>query len=274
MAGRAAVWSSTASDIDSLVLQESIEREQLESDLEAVRRRGPAPRGPLRRRPATASALRDRADALRATDPRRAARADLDAQAAWDMDLALWPFFRTTIPTYDDDGRARVRRAGRRSRRAPRPIARLSELRRSQTPARAQAARDQTLTLVGVAVLFVAALFVLTLAEVWPGRSRWAPLLVGLALAAGATAVTVAVEPATALLIAGIVAVAAVVLAVALVGPGAAGTGGGPRGRGRRARAGARARRRLGALPGHGGGDPGGRDAPRRERGLPPGPGR
>ena len=69
----------------------------------------------------------------------------------------------------------------------------------------------------GVAVLFVAALFVLTLAEVWPGRSRWAPLLVGLALAGGALAVTVAVEPATALLIAGIVAVAAVALVIALV---------------------------------------------------------
>ena len=216
VAGRAAVWSSTASDIDSLVLQESIEREQLQSDLEGS---GAADLRLAARYDAAqrlASAQRERADALRATDPVAAARADLDAQAQWDIDLALWRFFRTTIPTYDDTGALvfDVRTAIAESAAAD---ARLSELRRSQTPARAQAARDQTLTLVGVAVLFVAALFVLTLAEVWPGRSRWAPLLVGLALAAGATAVTVAVEPATALLIAGIVAVAAAVLAVALV---------------------------------------------------------
>lgn len=217
VAGRAAVWSSNASDIDSLVLQESIEREQLQNDLDLAAAADVRYAARYDAAQQEASGLRDTADTIRADDPAGAARADLGAQAAWAVDQALWRYFQTAFPAYGPDGALLFdARAAAEAQAAA--DARLSELRVSQTPARASAARDHTLTLVGIAVLFVAALFALTLAEVWPGRGRWAPLLVAGALAAGAMAVTIAVEPETALLIAGIVAVAAVGLAIALAG--------------------------------------------------------
>lgn len=132
------------------------------------------------------------------------------------MDLGLWPYFRTAFPTYEAGGALEFdARAAVAAQAAA--DARLAELRRSASPARATAAREHTLTLVGVAVLFVAALFVLTLAEVWPGRGRWAPLAVALVLAGGAAAVTLVVEPETAVLIGAIVLVAAVALVIALL---------------------------------------------------------
>ncbi len=216
VAGRAAVWSSTASDIDSLVLQESIEREQLESNLttSAAADLRLAARYDAAQSHAVGS--QRRADELRATDPAAAARADLDAQAAWGVNLALWPFFRVTYPSYDTDG-ALVFDALKAASAAAAADARLTELRASRTPGRAAEARTHTLTLVGVAVLFVAALFALTIAEVGRGRARLAPLLVALGLAVGATAVTILVEPETAQLIMGIVAVAAVAIVLALL---------------------------------------------------------
>jgi tetratricopeptide (TPR) repeat protein len=217
VAGRAAVWSSNASDIDSLVLQESIEREQLQNDLDLSAAADVRYAARYDAAQQEASGLRDKADTIRADDPAGAARADLGAQSAWAVDQALWRYFQAAFPAYGPDGALLFdARSAAEAQAAADP--RLSELLVSQTPARASAARDHTLTLVGIAVLFVAALFTLTLAEVWPGRGRWAPLLVALAMAAGAMAVTVAVEPETALLIAGIVAVAAVALALALVG--------------------------------------------------------
>src|SRR5688572_22130046 len=90
VAGRAAVWSSTASDIDSIVFQEAIEARQLESDLDI------AAASDLRlaaRYDAAAQrqlVIAEEASERWASDPKAAARLDLAAQAEWTVDLALW----------------------------------------------------------------------------------------------------------------------------------------------------------------------------------------
>ncbi|MFN8624115.1 MAG: tetratricopeptide repeat protein [Chloroflexota bacterium] len=216
VAGRAAVWASTAGALDATILQEAIERQQLEGDREAdanadvrlaVRYDDAVQR---------ALALSRAATDLRPTDPAGAARLDLDAQAAWGVDLVLWRFFRLQVPAYDADGHLVLDMTGAvDAQLAVDP--RLQELRRSQTPALAADAHRTTTTLVGIAVLFVAALFVFTLGEIWRGRRRWVPLVVGVGIALAGVAATIAVDPDTALLLGLVVLGAAIVLVVVLV---------------------------------------------------------
>ena len=226
VAGRAAVWSSAASDIDSIVFQEAIEARQLESDLDIAA--ASDLRLAARYDAAAQRQLIIGEEALERweTDPQAAARLDLAAQAEWEVDLALWRFFRMSVPAYDADGRLvfDVQRSIAAQRAAD---ARLTELGRSPTAARAEEARSRAIALVAVAVLFVAALFVLTVAEVWPGRRRWAPLLVGVSIALIAAAATIVVDPDTAMLVAAIVVAAVIGPPRGDRTPGASSTAGG-----------------------------------------------
>ncbi len=215
VAGRAAVWSSTASDIDSMVLQEAIERQQIEGDLEIAAAADIRLAARYDTAYQRAASLQEAAAELREVDPGAAALLDMERQAAWGVDLALWRFFRVQLPGYDADGHL-VFDVGAAVAAQKAADTRLTELRRSLTPGRAAEARDRTTALIAIAVLFVAALFVLTLAEVWPGRGRWVPLLLGVAVAVGAAALTVATDPDTAALVALVVAVAAIGLVLAL----------------------------------------------------------
>ncbi|MFN8620974.1 MAG: hypothetical protein U0869_09555 [Chloroflexota bacterium] len=218
VASRAAIWASNASTADSVVLQQAIERQQLEtqvrttaaSDLRYVARFDAAHK--------EAFQLLVDAEFKRTDDPAGAGRADIAAQTALQVDVALGKYFHAALPEYDKNGDLVFDAEG-----AVDAIAaadpRLAELRRSTATERALAMHERSLQLVGITVLFVAALFALTLAEVWPGRSRgrWAPLLVAVGLATAAGVLTVLVEPDTAGLLAGIAIVAAVVLLVVLL---------------------------------------------------------
>ena len=215
VAGRAAVWASTAGAYDATVLQEAIERQQLEGDRAADANADVQLATRYDDAVQRALGLRAAADGLRPTDPMGAARLDLQAQAAWGIDLALWRFFRLQVPAYDADGHLVLDTASAiDAQLAADP--RLAELRRSNTPTLAAAAHARTTSLVAIAVLFVAALFAFTLGEVWRGRRRWVPLATGVVLAAAGLAATIVVDPDTAMLLGGVVLVSVLLLIVVL----------------------------------------------------------
>lgn len=218
VAYRAASWSAMAGDLGGQAIQEVLETQQIEDDLRTMVDADMRLVGRYDAAWKRSEQFRTQADELRATDPTTAAQLDIEAQAEFGVDVALWRFFRALVPTYDaegtlgfdDDAALVALRAG---------DVRLAELARSDARARAGEARERTNSLVAVAAVFVASLFALTVAEVGSGRRRRVAIMVGVALAGVATALAVMADLASGALVIGTAIVAVGVIVGVVVAP-------------------------------------------------------
>ncbi len=218
VASRAAYWSAAAGDLGGQALQEVLERQQIEDDL---RTQVDADTRLIGRYDAAwkrSQLLRTQADAIRATDESTATSLDIEAQGEFGIDVALWRFFSVIFPSFDvDDELVFEPDAALAALRAGE--VRLTELARSDAADLAAQARDRTSTLVAVAAVFVASLFVLTVAEVTSGRRRWVAFAAGVALAVSATLLAVATDLDSGGFVVGTVAIALAVILLVLGGP-------------------------------------------------------
>lgn len=218
VANRAAYWSATAGDLGAQALQEVLEVQQIEDDLRTSIDADARLVGRYDAAWKRTQQLQAQAGEMRDTDPATAADLDLEAQGEFGVDVALWRFFRALFPTfgtddelvYDPDGALSALRAGE---------VRLAELGRSDAAAQAAEAKDRTTALVAIAAVFVASLFALTVAEVTSGRRRGVAIIVGVSLAAAATAMAVAADPRAAAVVLSTALVAVAVLMLVVGGP-------------------------------------------------------
>jgi hypothetical protein len=218
VANRAAFWSSTAGDLGGQALQEVLETQQIEDTLRTFVDADVRLIGRYDTAWKRSEQLQTQAAAMRADDPGGAAALDIEAQGEYGIDVALWRFFQVLFPTYDatgelvfdPDGALAAFRAG---------DVRLTELARSDAGALAGEARDRTTALVAIAAVFVASLFVLTLAEVTSGRRRGVAVVVGVTLASSATALAVLTDVRAGALVISTALAAVAVIAAVVGGP-------------------------------------------------------
>ncbi len=218
VANRAAYWSATAGDLGGQAIQEVLETQQIEDDLRSMVDADTRLIGRYDAAWKRAEQLRTQAAALRTSDPATAAQLDIEGQGEFGVDVALWRFFRATVPSYDAEGELGFDpRAALTALRAG--DVRLAELARSDARAQAAEARERTNALVAVAAVFVASLFALTVAEVGSGRRRRIALVAGIVLAGVATALAVMADLASGAVVIGTALAAVVVIGVVAGGP-------------------------------------------------------
>jgi hypothetical protein len=218
VANRAAFWSSTAGDLGGQALQEVLEVQQIQDDLRTTVDADTRLIGRYDAAWKRSEQLRTEAAAIRGTDATTATALDLEAQGEFGVSSALWRFFRATYPSFEDGELVFDPDAVLAAYQAD--DARLNELARSDAKATAAEARDRTSALVAIAAVFVASLFVLTVAEVTAGRRRLVALVAGVMLAGAATLLAVTTDVGSGALVATTVACAvAVIVVVAGVPP-------------------------------------------------------
>lgn len=208
---------ATAASLNALASEQWAEEQQVEQQVDAIVAQDQRLTARLDAELHTFRDTTEKADALRATDPDRAAQLDLDAQASAALFAQLEPFLRSVQPdltgdvaTFDTDAaREKARFFDWRLFRAS------SELTRDD----ARHATDMAASTVLIVVVLVAALFLLTLAHVAGGRRGVIFAVLGVASAIIGIAWFTALDIGAALPL--VVAVVAVVimLSVARLGP-------------------------------------------------------
>ncbi|MBX3029424.1 MAG: hypothetical protein KF809_04650 [Chloroflexi bacterium] len=218
VASRAAFWSAAAGDLGGQALQEVLERQQIEDDLRTSVDADTRLVGRYDAAWKRTQLLQTQADELRATDADAAASLDIEAQGEFGIDVALWRFFTVIFPRYGfDEELVFEPEAVLAALRAGEP--RLAELSRSDAAVLAAQAKDRTSTLVAVAAVFVASLFVLTVAEVTSGRRRRIAFAAGVTLALAATLLSVTTDLDSGGFVVGTVVVALGVILLVIGGP-------------------------------------------------------
>ncbi len=208
---------ATAASLNALASEQWAEEQQVEQQVDAIVAQDQRLTARLDAELHTYQESTEEADALRATDPDRAAQLDLDAQASAALFAQLRPFLRSIEPDLTGDAATFDTDAARETARFFdwRLFRASSQLTRDDARHATTAAASTVL----IVVVLVAALFALTLAHVAGGRRG-----VGFAVLGVATAITgvvwfTALDVRAALpLMAALVAMG-IVLGVARVGP-------------------------------------------------------
>ncbi len=172
LAWRASLASIDASRYQSLAVQESARRNQLERLSEGVVAQDERFVLFFQEHALAAREFQAQADALRESDSATADILDLDAQAHRALARATQPFFLGASGIYlDDDGTVAYDRAYvLRNLRAG--DTELRELRTQGTVELAERADSRSLNLIALAAIVIAALFLLTVAQVSRTRRR------------------------------------------------------------------------------------------------------
>jgi len=173
---------STAAGLDALASEQWAEEQQAEQQIDALVAQDERLATDIDQHWQMYRGSLAQADAIRETDPDRAAQLDLIAQGSWAQFSQLWPFLRASQP--DLTGEVGVYDAD-----AARDTARLQDWRLFRasselTREEARVAADAATATVLVVVILVTALFLLTLAHVAGGRR-------GVALAAAGVAASI-----------------------------------------------------------------------------------
>jgi hypothetical protein len=185
LAWRASLSAIESDRLTSLSVQQQARRAQIEAGLEGIvaqDRRFVADYGQYA---LTARELQRQADELRPTDPDAADELDLEAHANLALARSVQPLFRGASGVYLDENGDVPYDTAYVLRNLREGNTELHELNPGQVAAQGHAADEHTLRLIGVAALMVAALFILTIAQVTADRPRRRQLYVA-AFVAGA----------------------------------------------------------------------------------------
>ena len=166
VAWRASLASIDASRYDSLAVQQTARRGQIERELEGLIAQDLRFVNVYQEHALAARELTAQAESLRDSDPDSADILDLEAQARLDLARAVKPFFLgASGVSLNDDGIVEYDTAYVLRNLADGNVE-LRELRTQRTGELAQRADARSVSLVGVAAFVVAALFFLTIAQV------------------------------------------------------------------------------------------------------------
>lgn len=208
---------ATAASLNALASEQWAEEQQVEQQVDAIVAQDQRLTALLDAQLHTYRDSAEEADALRATDPDRAAQLDLDAQASAAQFAQLQPFLRSAQPdlagdvaTFDTD--------------AAREKARFFDWRlfRASSDLTRDDARDATATAAStvlIVVVLVAALFLLTLAHVAGGRRGLLFAVLGIASATSGVVWFAVLDLGAALPLVVAVVLLVIVLSVARVRP-------------------------------------------------------
>jgi hypothetical protein len=172
VAWRASLASIDASRYQSLAVQQTARKGQIERELEGLIAQDLRFVNVYQEHALAARELKTQADSLRTSDPNAADVLDLQSQAAMDLARSVQPFFLGASGiTLGDDGTVEYDTAYV-LRNLEEGNVELRELRTQRTQELGQKADARSLALIGVAALIVAALFFLTIAQVSRTRAR------------------------------------------------------------------------------------------------------
>ncbi len=171
LAWRASLASIDSSLYQSLSVQQQARVEQIERQLEGIVGQDERFVGAYQEDAVVAHQLAVQADQLRSSDPATADQLDLEAQARLALARSVEPFFQGANVSVADDGTVAYDHAYV-LRNLESINVELRELRTENSGELADRADNRSLNLIGVAALIVAALFLLTIAEVSHGRVR------------------------------------------------------------------------------------------------------
>jgi hypothetical protein len=176
VAWRASLASIDASRYASISVQQQARLQQIERDLQGLIAQDLRFVDAFQEHALAARELKAQADEVRPTDPVAADNLDLQAQAELDLTRGVEPFFLgASGPELNEDGTVTydVAYVLQNLRESNTEWRELSTQRTGELAARADA---RSVSLIGIAALFVAALFLLTIAQVARPRAQFGRL--------------------------------------------------------------------------------------------------